>query len=82
MTEFNRNFQLDLKDLRIIEEALHSRVQELASQMEFCIDGNVPKLGGVNLDALKKNLGDIYEVLGHLHNQKIWYEPEDFVPRG
>ena len=82
MTKFNRNFQLGLKELRIIEEALHGRVWELVSQIEGGVDGHVPQTGSKNAEALKNDLADVRDVLGHLHNQKIWYEPKDFVPRG
>ena len=82
MGKYKKTFELSLKDIRIIEESLHARVTELASSLDFDADGNVPKVSGENAQTVKKELADVRKVLGHIHNQKIWYEPENFVPRG
>ena len=82
MGKYKKTFELSLKDIRIIEASLHARVNELASSLEYGAAGNVPQVSGKNAQAIKKELADARKVLGHIHNQKIWYEPEDFVPRG
>lgn len=82
MGKYKKAFELSLKDIRIIEDALHRRVTELASSLGFGADSDAPQVSGEEAQAIKKELADTRKVLGHIHNQKIWYEPEDFVPRG
>ena len=82
MGKYKKTFELSLKDIRIIEESLHARVNALASSLDYSAEGNVPGVSGENAQMIKKEVSEVRKVLGHLHNQKIWYEPENFVPRG
>jgi hypothetical protein len=76
MAKYQKQFELDVKDMDLIEEALNRRVGELAQDLVFTADqtGDAGSRHG--------EIGAIRELLGRLHNQKIWYEPESFVPRG
>ena len=82
MGKYKKTFELSLKDIRIIEDALHRRVKDLASSLGYGADGEAPQMTSEEAQTIKKELADTRKVLGHIHNQKIWYEPEDFVPRG
>jgi hypothetical protein len=33
-------------------------------------------------EKLKDEMHEIQELLGRLHDQKVWYRPKDFVPGG
>ena len=63
---YNTNFEMGLKELEIVEDALRFRLNQLAksssSNATTCLTG-------------KKEISEIQSVLGSLHNQKVWYRP-------
>jgi hypothetical protein len=65
---YNTNFEMGLKDLEIVEDALRFRLKQLSkmstSNAKTCLTG-------------KKEIMEIQTVLGSLHNQKLWYRPKD-----
>lgn len=82
MPKYRTQFEIGLDELRLIEESLTSRVGELS---QASLDLNAEKLrlkDCVTVDEKMKELKDIRELLGRLHEQKIWYEPDSYVPRG
>lgn len=70
MTHFNPNIELSVHDMELIEDALHHAKQELS------------KPGGVTDDAalVKRSVREIDDLLGHLHNQKVFYRPHKKTP--
>ncbi len=70
MLKYNRNFELSLGDIDLIEAALHVVQRDLS-------------LGREGARALLPNGGkgdptrDIDELLGRLHNQKLFFRPDD-----
>ena len=79
--KYRTQFDLGLIDLEMIEDALRSQVKQLSQE----------KLGQLEAEELAtaanpyqpdQKLMAIQSVLGKLHNQKIWYTPQQFVPRG
>lgn len=82
MPKYRTQFEIGLDELRLIEESLTSRVGELS---QASLDLNAEKLrlkDCVTVDEKMKELKEIRELLGRLHEQKIWYEPDSYVPRG
>ena len=65
---YNTNFEMGLKELEIVEDALRFRLNQLsktsASNAKTC-------------STEKKEITEIQSVLGSLHNQKLWYRPKD-----
>ena len=65
---YNTNFEMGLKELEIVEDALRFRLNQLSksssSNAKTCLTG-------------KKEISEIQSVLGSLHNKKLWYRPTD-----
>jgi len=79
--KYRTQFDLGLGDLEMIEDALRNQAKQLSQE----------KLDQLELEDLEvaanpyepdPKLMAIQSVLGKLHNQKIWYTPEQYVPRG
>ena len=73
MPRFNRTFDLSIVDVDLIEEALRARGREL-SRMSLALKGNDP----AELESIRVISGDLREgeeLLGRLHDQKIFYRP-------
>ena len=62
MPGYNKNFELSIKDLDLIEEAL--RASKLAKAQ-----------ADAKSAAATEKVRDIHELLGRLHNQKTFYRP-------
>lgn len=64
MTAYNRKFELDLADIDMIEAALHGRMSELS------------KKGLTGEAAARDKAREIHDLLGRLHDQKVFYRPK------
>jgi len=64
MPAYNRNFDIDLVDLEVIETALRERLKSLS-------EAGTERHG---LDS-ENELHSIKGLLGRLHNQKVFYRP-------
>ena len=66
MTKYNSNFELSLEDMELIENALRSSKRELTTQMmqhdKVC-------------DTINDGVRQIHDLLGRLHNQKVFFRP-------
>ena len=68
----NKKFELDVRDIEIIEQALRAK----AGRRGLAIaQGEVS-------EKLKEEMHEIQDLLGRLHDQKIWYRPKGFTPGG
>lgn len=69
MAKHNRNFELTIGDIDLIEAALHVTKRDLSLD---ALDGTQEMLpAGGTAESLRK----IDDLLGRLHNQKIFYRP-------
>ena len=68
----NNNFELSVRDIEVIEQALRAKAGRR---------GMAIAQGDVS-EKLKDEMHEIQELLGRLHDQKVWYRPKDFVPGG
>ena len=67
----NHQFNLSVKDIDIIERALTAKAGRRGMRI----------MQGEDSEQLKQEMRDIQNLLGRLHEQKIWYKPKDkFVP--
>jgi len=65
MNKPNTKFELSVKDIRIIEEALNNKVSRRSKRM---LEGEDPEI-------LMSEAKEIRDLLGRLHNQKQFYRP-------
>jgi hypothetical protein len=73
MPKANTQFKLTIRDIEIIEQALRAK----AGRRGLAI------ANGETSDKLKEEMHEIQNLLGRLHDQKVWYTPKDkFVPGG
>lgn len=73
MPRYNRTFELSIHDVDLIEEALRARGRELC-KMRRALAGDSP----ADLESIKVielDQRETEELLGRLHNQKIFYRP-------
>ena len=69
----NLMFDLNVRDIEIIEQALRAK----AGRRGLAI------AQGETSTKLKDEMHEIQELLGRIHQQKIWYKPKNkFVPGG
>jgi len=66
MTKPNTQFKLSVKDLDIIETALYNKMSRRSQSLTEVYD-----------EVNKKELEEIRDLLGRLHNQKQWYRPKN-----
>ncbi len=69
MPKPNSNFELTISDLDLIEAALHVTKRNLSMN---ALDGTQEMMPP---DAADETLRKIDDLLGRLHNQKIFYRP-------
>ena len=68
----NTKFKLDIRDVEIIEEALRAK----AGRRGLAI------ANGETSNKLKEEMHEIQELLGRIHDHKVWFKPKGFVPGG
>ena len=66
MPQYNSRFELSVEDMDLIETALRQTKAELSGQPDALAD----RLGNPD-EALRQ----IHDLLGRLHNQKVFYRP-------
>ncbi len=71
MSAYNEMFELSVADMDLIETALRRTGDALSREL-------LEKSGGSKEDR-EKTLHGIQDLLGRLHNQKIFYRPKDRV---
>lgn len=65
MAKYNEKFDIDLGEMDLIEDALRSQIKVLSGAA----------MGRTCEDSAAK-LRDVKELLGRLHNQKVFYRPK------
>ena len=77
MPSYNRTFQLSIEDVDLIEEALRARGRELCRMRRALSDGNPAEIEAIRVVEEDQRVGE--ELLGRLHDQKIFYRPKSKV---
>ncbi|MEM7732420.1 MAG: hypothetical protein AAF280_06495 [Pseudomonadota bacterium] len=73
MAAYNRNFELSVEDLDIIEAALRDKKRELSEQAH---DNHRAVNEGLHLcEETTEEVRVIHDLLGRLHNQKVFFRP-------
>ncbi|MFY9240471.1 MAG: hypothetical protein WAO78_16660 [Roseovarius sp.] len=68
MPKFNTNIELSIEDMDLIEAALRQTKAELSSKL---IEAEAP----TNEIEPERRVRKIHNLLGRLHNQKVFYRP-------
>ena len=69
----NKKFELSVRDIEVIEQALRAK----AGRRGMSIAQGETSL------KLREEMAEIQQLLGRLHDQKVWYKPKNkFVPGG
>lgn len=63
----NKSFELSVRDIEIIEDALRAKAGRRGLAIAM----------GETSERVKEEMHEIQELLGRLHNQKNWYRPKD-----
>ncbi|MDT8327323.1 MAG: hypothetical protein RQ750_08075 [Roseovarius sp.] len=66
MPTYNSNFELTVEDMDLIETSLRQTKAELAAQFDKAGDA---------LPGSDETVRQIHDLLGRLHNQKVFYRP-------
>lgn len=74
MPTYNRNFDLTLNDIDLIEDALRARSLELCKKRRALGDENPADIDAMRAIDQDQRMGE--ELLGRLHDQKIFYRPK------
>ncbi|WP_375228727.1 hypothetical protein [Roseobacter sp. S98] len=73
MPRYNKSFDLSIHDVDLIEEALRARGRELCRMRRALSDENPADLQSIGV--IETDQRENEELLGRLHNQKIFYRP-------
>lgn len=76
----NKNFTLDVKDIELIEHALEYQISRLVERRRTHVESTIIPEG--ELDSVKQidaEITQIRNLLGSIHNQKVWYRPKDGI---
>ena len=75
MSDHNSSFQLTIDDMDLIEEALRAHGRELSLQKVVGADGAAHEANSEIEESLRRG----EDLLGRLHDQKIFYRPKTEV---
>ena len=77
MSKPNTEFNLGLRDIDLIEDALNSVIARRSSAMSEIADSNVENTTDISsYREIRQEVADLRDLLGRLHNQKNWYRPQ------
>jgi hypothetical protein len=62
----NKNFELNVRDIEIIEIALRAKAGRRGLAIAM----------GETSDQLKNEMQEIQRLLGRIHDQKVWFRPK------
>lgn len=77
MPRYNRSFDLTISDVDLIEEALRARGRELCRMRRALADENPAHFEAITV--IERDQRENEELLGRLHDQKIFYRPQQSV---
>ena len=76
----NKNFELGIKDIDLIELALNDKLKRLSVNRLTFVESTIkPEYELESVKRIDREMKEINDLLGRLHNQKRWFRPEDTV---
>ena len=80
MAKANTSFDLDVRDVELIENALNSIITKRSSTIINPADNSNTEPTEENCPVkIKGQISELRDLLGKLHNQKVWYRPKNRV---
>jgi hypothetical protein len=77
MAKANTSFDLDVRDVELIENALNSIITKQSSTIiNSASNSNTQPTSGNCPAEINNQIAELRDLLGKLHNQKIWYRPK------
>ena len=73
MAKPNTTFNLEVKDLELIEDALHSVIAKRSNELITAGDAQNATVVRASVEA---EVSEMRDLLGRLHNQKNWFRPK------
>ncbi|MGR3804986.1 hypothetical protein [Marinibacterium profundimaris] len=81
MGKYNRNFELGLQDMELIENALQQAKKDLSlKRLRLLAQEMDEATRAAELDDIQTELTETHELLGKLHNQKVFWRPRKDTP--
>lgn len=75
MAGYNKNFELTVDDIERIEAALRLHKQAVSLERLALLEETDAPSDTTRSDLIDTELSAIHDLLGRLHNQKIFYRP-------
>ena len=79
MPKANTTFNLDIRDVELIENALNSIINKQSSTIINTAGNRNAKQQDTCPVEIKGQIAEMRDLLGRLHNQKIWYRPKNAI---
>ena len=77
MAKPNSEFNLGLRDIDLIEDAINSVIAQRSSEMSALAENTVENTTDMSAyREIRHEVAELRELLGRLHNQKNWYRPQ------
>ena len=77
MSKPNTEFNLGLRDIDLIEDAINSVIARRSSAMSALTEDTVENTTDMSAyREIRHEVAELRELLGRLHNQKNWYRPQ------
>jgi len=77
MAKANTSFDLDVRDVELIENALHSIITKQSTAIiNSPSNRNAEPMQGNGPVEINGQIAELRDLLGKLHNQKVWYRPK------
>ena len=74
----NTSFLLSIEDIEVIENALRFHKKDLSmKRMKVAANSAAPKTGYDAVARLDNSVRKIHELMGNLHNQKVFFRPSN-----
>ena len=78
MSKPNTEFNLDLRDIDHIENAINSVIARRSSAISSLTENSAEKPMDISAyREIKQEVAELRDLLGRLHNQKNWYRPQN-----
>lgn len=78
MSKPNTVFNLGLRDIDLIEEAVNSVIARRSATMNMLVESTIKNTNEMPVyQEIRKEVAELRDLLGRLHNQKTWYRPTD-----
>ena len=77
MSKLNTEFNLGLRDIDLIEDALNLVIARRSSAMSALAEDTLENTTDMSAyREIRHEVAELRELLGRLHNQKNWYRPQ------